>query len=114
VQGSLLTTIQGEFHQGKVPRSRFARHVLVDGSCLYCFVEQSLESVFESEDARGAAVIREYRGHLRTGPNVEVHMRRPDAGQPWHLEFAVPRQQPPWNSEFGRMACATHRPASVS
>lgn len=112
VQGSLLATIQGEF-KGKVPRSRFARHVLADASCLYCFVERSVESLFEPEAGRGAAVVEEYRGHLRTGPNVEVHMRRQESGQPWHLEFAVPKQQPPWNSEFGRMACTTHRPAGV-
>jgi hypothetical protein len=113
VQGSLLATMQGEL-QGRLPRSRLTRHVLADGSCLYCFIEQSLQSLFVSEDDRGDVVVGEYRRHLRTGPNVEVHLRRQDAGQPWHLEFAVPKQQPPWNSEFGRMACATHRPASVS
>jgi hypothetical protein len=113
VQGSLLATMRGDLHSAKLPRSRLTRHALTDGSCLYCLIEQSLQVLFLDEDNRGDEVVREYRTHLRTGPNVEVHMRRPDAGHPWHLEFAVPKQQPPWKSEFGRMACATHRPANL-
>jgi hypothetical protein len=113
VQGSLLATIQGDLQSGKLPRTKLSRHAMADGSCLYCVVEQCLEALFAAEDGRGDSMVREYRSLLRNGPNVEVHMRRPEASQPWHLEFAVPKQQPPWKSEFGRMACATHRPANL-